>query len=265
MAINAIRCAQNGNKKRACLWIPTQHENLTQNLKSGLWSWKPNNFGWLELELAPKMLDGGAESEIWVPVPQPWFVGQASCTNKYNAFQSSIDQIISVPEPKASYAWSWSHIRSLEFEFKLHSPAWSKSTFKSYIFIRCLDARNWRLLCENLEWRSLKLLSTPERQRVKFCCSSVTTAQVNLFIPWSGPIRLPGRPWPPGGRTGACCTRDPLGCRNRSLSSIVANRRWWGHWWRKHGEVSACIHGTLTLKQAKSDFPMFSSNAHNQK
>jgi len=44
--------------------------SLTQAILDG-WSHSPNR------------LDGGAEAgpEIWVLVPQPWFVGRVSCTD----------------------------------------------------------------------------------------------------------------------------------------------------------------------------------------
>jgi len=48
----------------------------------------------------------GSEPEIWVPVSQRRFVGQASDTNDTVFFSVFLDQIVLEPEPKACRRWS---------------------------------------------------------------------------------------------------------------------------------------------------------------
>jgi len=63
------------------IWLKTKTPRKSQEVSEeeileikvkepGLRSWYPSNFGWLE-----------PEPEIWVPVPQTYFVEQASYTN----------------------------------------------------------------------------------------------------------------------------------------------------------------------------------------
>jgi len=46
------------------------------------------------------------EPEIWVPVPQIYFVAQASYTNNTSFFSDFLDQIVLEPGPKTSRCWS---------------------------------------------------------------------------------------------------------------------------------------------------------------
>jgi len=65
--------------------------------------WSRSKFGRLEPEPEPKIYLA-PEPDIWVPVPQIWFVGQARDTN--NVFSDFLDQIILGREPKTARFWS---------------------------------------------------------------------------------------------------------------------------------------------------------------
>jgi len=51
---------------------------------------------------------GEPELEVWVSIPQTWFVGQTSCKNKHKYFYVLMDKIVVEPEPKTSRCWSQS-------------------------------------------------------------------------------------------------------------------------------------------------------------
>jgi len=106
------------------------------------------------------------EPEIWVRVPQMYFVGQASYANNTMFFLFFWTKLFRSRRQKID-AWSWSRSRSLKFEYWLHSRGSSELAGSMAWSNLWADSSAVGLHCATITWFTS---SYDSRRFAAYCC-----------------------------------------------------------------------------------------------